>query len=116
MPDSPIPAILGGKPVRTRPFAHRTTMGEEEQRAVRKVLESDVLSAFIGSSGKFFGGGEQVLGFEKAWAEKYGFKHAISVNSWTTGLVTAIGACGIEPGDEIITTPLPISASWFMIP
>lgn len=111
MPDSPIPAILGGKPVRTRPFAHRTTMGEEEQRAVRKVLESDVLSAFIGSSGKFFGGGEQVLGFEKAWAEKYGFKHAISVNSWTTGLVTAIGACGIEPGDEVICPPYTMSAS-----
>ena len=32
-------------------------------------------------------------------------KHAITVNSWTSGLIAAIGAIGVEPGDEIIVTP-----------
>ena len=105
------PAILGGTPVRSKPFAHRVTMGPSEQAAAREVLDSDVLSAFIGSAGKFFNGGTRVLEFEAAWTSKYGFKHAVSVNSWTAGLVTAIGACGIEPGDEIICPPFTMSAS-----
>ena len=111
MSNSRKPAILGGTPVRTQPFAHRVTMGQAEQVAVREVLDSDVLSAFIGSAGKFFNGGTRVLEFESAWTSTYGFKHAISVNSWTAGLVTAIGACGIEPGDEVICPPFTMSAS-----
>ncbi len=105
------PAILGGAPLRTRPFAKRRTMGDAERQAVLEVLDSDVLSAFIGGAGKFFLGGEKVRAFERAWAEKYGFAHAVSVNSWTSGLVTAVGAIGIEPGDEVICPPYTMSAS-----
>ena len=32
-------------------------------------------------------------------------KYAISVNSWTSGLYTIMGAIGIKNGDEVITTP-----------
>lgn len=105
------PAILGGTPLRARAFAKRRTMGDAERKAVLEVLDSDVLSAFIGGAGKFFLGGEKVRAFEQAWAEKYGFAHAISVNSWTSGLVTAVGAIGIEPGDEVICPPYTMSAS-----
>ncbi|MDR3400891.1 MAG: DegT/DnrJ/EryC1/StrS family aminotransferase [Chthoniobacter sp.] len=108
---STIPAILGGPPLRTKPFPKRRTMGEAEKKAVLEVMDADVLSAFIGGAGKFFMGGEKVRAFEQAWAEKYGFKHAVSVNSWTSGLVTAIGAIGIEPGDEVICPPYTMSAS-----
>lgn len=86
-------------------------MGEEERRAVLEVIESDVLSAFIGGAGPFFLGGPHVRAFEQAWADKYGFSHAVSVNSWTSGLMTAIGAVGIEPGDEVICSPYTMSAS-----
>ena len=71
MSNSRKPAILGGTPVRTQPFAHRVTMGQAEQVAVREVLDSDVLSAFIGSAGKFFNGGTRVLEFESAWTSTY---------------------------------------------
>lgn len=111
MPSALKPAILGGTPVRCTPFAPRVTMGPEEHAAARQVLDSDVLSAFIGSAGQYFNGGVRVREFEKAWCDKFRFKHAISVNSWTTGLVTAIGACGIEPGDEVICPPYTMSAS-----
>ncbi len=105
------PAILGGIPVRSKPLTTRKTMGDEEKKAVLEVMESDTLSAFIGGPGAFFEGGEKVQEFEKMWANKYGFKHAISVNSWTSGLMIAVGAIGIEPGDEIICSPYTMSAS-----
>ncbi len=104
-------AILGGDPVRTQPFASRRTMGEEEKQAVLKIMESDVLSAFLGGPGQYFGGGAKVQEFERVWAEAYGFRHVVSVNSWTSGLVAAIGAVGIEPGDEVICSPYTMSAS-----
>ena len=108
---SPQPAILDGTPVRTDSFPARRTMGPEEQEAARKVLESDVLSAFIGGPGDFFYGGEQVQQFEEAWANQFGYQHAISCNSWTSGLVLSIGAAGVGPGDEVICTPYSMSAS-----
>lgn len=106
-----LPALLGGNPVRTAPFKKRKTMGEEEKKAVLEVLDSDVLSGFIGGPGKHFLGGEKVKEFESLWASKYGFKHAISINSWTSGLMVAVGAVGIEPGDEVICSPYSMSAS-----
>ncbi|NEX59659.1 DegT/DnrJ/EryC1/StrS family aminotransferase [Noviherbaspirillum galbum] len=104
-------AIAGGTPLRTAEFKMRRTMGEEERRAVLDVMASDNLSAFFGSPGDQWLGGEKVKEFEHKWARKYGFKHAISVNSATTALTTAIGAVGVEPGDEVIVSPYTMSAS-----
>ena len=78
-----IPAILGGEKLRKIPLKSRTTIGPEEKKAVIEVMDSDVLSAFIGAPGEKFLGGAKVLEFENYWKHKYGFKHAISVNSWT---------------------------------
>ncbi|MDC0309179.1 DegT/DnrJ/EryC1/StrS family aminotransferase [bacterium] len=104
-------AILGGTPVRSHEFPNRVSMGSEEKIAALRVLDSDVLSGFVGAAGKFFNGGKEVVEFENLWAQTYGFKHAISVNSLTTGLQTAVGAIGIEPGDEVICSPYSMSAS-----
>ena len=104
-------AISGGAPIRSSPFAIRRTMGEAEKQAVIEVMDSDHLSGFFGSPGPQWLGGEKVRAFERKWAERYGFKHAISVNSWTTGLMTAVGAIGISPGDEVIVSPYTMSAS-----
>ena len=41
----------------------------------------------------------------------FGVKHAISVNSWTSGLIAAVGALDLEPGDEIIVPPFAMCAS-----
>lgn len=104
-------AILGGAPIRTNDFPNRISMGIEEKQAAMRVLESDILSGFIGAAGKFFNGGKEVIDFENLWASTYGFKNAISMNSWTTGLQVAVGAVGIEPGDEVICPPYTMSAS-----
>jgi len=104
-------AILGGDLIRTKDFPNRKSMGQSEVDAATRVIKSDVLSGFIGAAGKYFNGGKEVIGFERLWAETYGFKHAISVNSWTSGLQVATGAIGIEPGDEVICSPYSMSAS-----
>ena len=90
----------------------RNTIGTREINAAVKVLETGKLSEFIGAwnQDKFFGG-HQVKHLESTVCEKFGVKHAISVNSWTSGLITAIAALGLEPGDEVITTPWTMSAT-----
>lgn len=104
-------AILGGKPERVQPFNNRVSMGPEERVAALRVLDSDVLSGFVGAAGNFFNGGTEVRNFENLWGSTYGFNHAISTNSWTTGLQVAFGAIGISPGDEVICPPYTMSAS-----
>jgi dTDP-4-amino-4,6-dideoxygalactose transaminase len=104
-------AIKGGTPVRTKLFPAYNTIGEEEKRAVMKVLDSGNLSQFLGAWHKDFYGGPTVQQFEKNWATVFGSKYAISVNSNTSGLFTAIGACGIKAGDEVIVSPYTMSAS-----
>lgn len=104
-------AILGGRPVRTKPFPSRVTIGDAEKAAVAGVLDAGVLSAYYGSPGPQFLGGKAVRAMEEKWAQYFGYKHAISLNSWTSGLVACIGALQLEPGDEIICPPLTMSAS-----
>lgn len=104
-------AILGGSPVIDRSVPHYNSIGPEEAAAVQKVLASGCLSAFYGSWGEQFLGGPLVQSFERAWSERFRVKHAVSVNSATSGLFAAMGAIGIEPGDEVIVPPYTMSAT-----
>jgi perosamine synthetase len=103
-------AINGGPPVRTKLFPPYNTIGEEEKAAVLRVMESGNLSQFLGAWHKDFFGGPEVCEFEKRWAEALSARYAVSVNSATSGLITAVGACGIQPGDEVIVSPYTMSA------
>lgn len=98
-------ALLGGPQAITSAFKPFNTIGEEELAAATEVIRSGVLSAYIGAPGEAFMGGPRVRAFEAASATYFGVKHAIAVNSWTSGLIAAVGAIGLEPGDEVITTP-----------
>lgn len=105
------PALLGGKPVRTSAIPWTSTMGDEELHAVVEVMKSGTLSAFLANSGEKFLGGARVKELENAFCRRFGAKHSISVNSATTALHTAIAACGIGPGDEVIVSPYTMVAS-----
>lgn len=104
-------AINGGKPVRTKPFPAYCTIGQEEKDAVAKVLDSGILSNFLGCWHDNFYGGPEVRSLEEEWAKYFGVKHAIAVNSCTSGLYSAVGAIDTEPGDEIIVSPYTMCAS-----
>lgn len=104
-------AILGGQPIRTEPFPHYNTIGKEEKQAVMDVLDSGILSRYLGAWHENFYGGPKVQKFEKEWAAAYKADYAIAVNSCTSGLYAAVGATGAGPGDEIIVSPFTMSAS-----
>ncbi|MBK6499522.1 MAG: DegT/DnrJ/EryC1/StrS family aminotransferase [Saprospiraceae bacterium] len=106
-------AILGGTPVRNQKdlFPSYNTIGTEEEVAVQKILKTGNLSQFLGAWHSDFDGGPTVKEFEKLWAEKFQVAYATSVNSNTSGLFAAIGACEIQPGDEVIVSPYTMSAS-----
>ena len=97
--------------MRTRLFPAYRVIGEEEKAAAARVLDSGILSRFLGAWHPDFFGGPEVQAFEKAWAEVSGVRHGISVNSCTSGLYAAVGAAGIQPGDEVIVSPYTMAAS-----
>lgn len=75
-------------------------LGDAERRAVLDVLSTPVLSM-----------GEQTRGFEDAIRTFSGAKHAIAVNSGTSGLHLCVRAAGIGPGDLVLTTPFSFVSS-----
>lgn len=104
-------ALLGGPKVINKIFDRYNPIGEEEVLAAKDVVESGVLSKFLGCWDPDFYGGPKVQEFERQCEAYFGVKHAITVNSWTSGLIAAVGAIGIEPGDEIIVSPWTMCAS-----
>jgi perosamine synthetase len=75
-------------------------LGEREEQLVLEVLRSGRLSL-----------GPKLLDFEHAFAGALGVPHAAAVSSGTAGLHLAVRAAGIEPGDEVVTTPFSFVAS-----
>ena len=104
-------AIFGGTKTIPHPLKAYVSQGQEEIEAGKRVLESGILSAFFGSWTEQFFGGPKVQEFETRWKQFFQTKHAVSVNSATSGLIVALGAVGIEPGDEVIVSPWTMSAS-----
>ncbi len=104
-------ALLGGNPAVSSPLQPYRTTGVEEEQAVLRVMRDGTLSAFLGAWSPEYWGGPEVKAFEAEWASSYGVKHAVSVNSATSGLIAAMGAVGIGPGDEVIVPPYTMSAT-----
>jgi len=69
----------------------RPTLGDEEARAVTKVIQSGHIAE-----------GEAVQRFEQAFAEKFGVEQAVAVSSGTAALHLALLAMGIGPEHEVI--------------
>lgn len=80
--------------------AQYSVLKEEIDSAIHRVIES----------GRFILGPE-VEAFEAEMARFCGTKYAIGVGSGTDALVLALKACGVGPGDEVITSPFSFIAT-----
>src|SRR5262245_21901216 len=102
---------MGGEPVIGQRLGSYNTIGAEEKAAVEQVMATGKLSGFIGEWCDSFNGGSKVQAFEAAWRERFASRHAITVNSNTSGLFASMGAVGLAPGDEVIVPPYTMSAT-----
>ncbi len=74
--------------------------------ALHGELEEEIVEMFRGSMGNAqFIGGPLVEEFEQEFARFCGARYAVGVGSGTDALRFALMACGIVPGDMVITVP-----------
>lgn len=92
-------------------FKLKNTIGREELAIANKIIKSGKLSGFKAEWPNGFYGGKYVKKFEDYLKKFYGVKYAITVNSWTSGLIAIMGSLDIEPGDEVIVSPWTMSAT-----
>ncbi|MCL2163758.1 MAG: DegT/DnrJ/EryC1/StrS family aminotransferase [Oscillospiraceae bacterium] len=77
----------------------------EELRAEIEPVVIDVLR------GGAYIGGKYVEAFESEMRKYLGVKHVVSCANGTDALIIALHACGVQPGDEVITSPFSFFAT-----
>jgi perosamine synthetase len=89
------PAILGGQPLRTKPWQKWPIWNSQtDEKRVLEVLRSGVWSRAA-----------VVTEFEEKWAKAMGAKRCLAVVNGTNALVCAIANLDIGAGDEVIVPP-----------
>jgi perosamine synthetase len=76
-------------------YGHGSVYGPEEEAALTEVLRASAPSC-----------GPRVKKFEENFAAYCGASYGLAVTSGTAGLQLAAIAARVEPGDEVITTPI----------
>jgi perosamine synthetase len=122
-------AILGGSPLRQKPFVVEPMIDEEEERLVLQAIRERNFSRYIGiavgedvltmtsaeaarlSDYWHFLGGPNVRSFAAEFALEMNVPYAIPITSATVGLGVALAAAGVGPGDEVILPALSFSAT-----
>src|SRR4051812_19441463 len=75
-------------------------LGAEVEELVLQVVRSGMLAQ-----------GPMVQRLEAEFGELIGAEHVVAVNNGTTALVAALHVLDLEPGDEVITSPLTFVAT-----
>jgi len=102
-PETPNPSPPSGFIPSNKPI-----LGAEEMEAVRRVLESGILTHKSGA-------GPYVRQFEEAFARFVGARHAVAVNTGTAALHAALMAVGVGRGDEVIVPSFTFIATSNMV-
>jgi dTDP-4-amino-4,6-dideoxygalactose transaminase len=78
---------------------------DSEERALLEVLHS-------GRWGRTAGGATKAKAFEADFARRMNAKYCVATSSGTTALLTALGAAGLGPGDEVVLPPYTFVATF----
>ena len=104
-------AIYGGPKAKTTEnfpmYPGGLEIGEDEKKEVMEVLDNKYLFRYYGPSNM----PSKVRAFENAFKEKMGSPYALATSSCTGALISALVACGVGPGDEVLVTGYTFFAS-----
>jgi len=89
-------ALLGGRPLRKRPFTSWPIFGKTEEARLVRILHS-------GCWGRMEG--KEVARFEERFARMHGCKYGIAVVNGTVSLRLGLIAAGLRAEDEVIVPP-----------
>jgi dTDP-4-amino-4,6-dideoxygalactose transaminase len=89
-------ALLGGRPVRTRPFTSWPVFGKAEEIRLLRALRS-------GRWGRL--DGVEVTRFEERFASQHGCRYGIAMVNGTVSLRLGLMAAGLRAEDEVIVPP-----------
>jgi dTDP-4-amino-4,6-dideoxygalactose transaminase len=95
-------AILGGQPLFAAPFPRWPVWDDRERKA---------LSATLDSGGWWDGDGERAARFASDFAAYQGARHGLAMTNGTHTLETALAACDVGEGDEVIVPGMTFVAS-----
>jgi len=90
-------ALFGGPKAKTTPAGSYQRYGEEELAQLREALEQNTL---------FYAHGTKVKTLCERFAALHGRKHCIPVSSCSAAIHVAVASLNLEPGDEVITSPI----------
>ncbi len=90
-------ALYGGEKVKTTPYGTGKRFGQEELNYLEEALNQNTL---------FYWFGKMTKRFTAKFAEMYDSKHCVATSSGTAAIHVALGAVGVGPGDEVITSPI----------
>jgi len=97
-------ALLGGEPIRKRPFAKWPIFDERERAQLEDVLGS-------GSWGGYPSPNRKAAEFAARFAEFQGAKHVIPTSSGTSALEVALKALELGTGEEVIVPAITFAAT-----
>ena len=96
-------AIAGGKPELSRAdYKNWPIITADDRRLIKQVLDSGIVAGATAP---------QVKALEAEWAAYTGAKYCLTTCSGTAALHMALAACGVGPGDEVITAAFTFLAS-----
>ena len=89
-------AVMGGQPVRSKPFLSWPVIDEGFEEPWKDVLHKRGWCRL---------NGDRVKEFEKQYAELMGVRDCLAVNSGTSALFGSLNGLEIGPGDEVLVPP-----------
>lgn len=99
-------AIDGGPRAKTTPnlpmYPGGYEIGEEEKAEILDTLDKKYLFRYYMPDGLQ----SKVARLEQEFCTLFGVRHALATNSCTSALISALVACGVGPGHEVIVPPL----------